>query len=75
MGQSPVLYAAADNVVVVTNDTGAGNAADIALRASDRQRLWSFPASYGSPVASIVAGGDLHPTLVRSGCKKISLNW
>jgi outer membrane protein assembly factor BamB len=39
MGQSPVFYTAADNVVLTTNGAGADNGADVALRASDGQRL------------------------------------
>lgn len=44
MGDYSVLYGAADNITLATNDT-----AILALRASDGARLWSFAQSDGNP--------------------------
>jgi outer membrane protein assembly factor BamB len=44
MGTFPVLYVAADNIVLAANDSAL-----IALRGSDGRAVWSFPQADGSP--------------------------
>jgi outer membrane protein assembly factor BamB len=52
MGYFPVLYVAADNIVLAANDSAL-----IALRGSDGRAVWSFPQADYSPSVLTVADG------------------
>lgn len=52
---SPILYQAADNVVLLADS--ASDSPLLALRGSDGKPLWSFPQANGSPTVGAIADG------------------